>query len=166
MSTSLSALNKRVKRGPVFLFLAACAVVLVIIGAQRDRGPTNNTERTDAITKTLKCPACVGESVFESRVPVAQNIREVVARQVAAGDTDTQIKAFIEQQFPGTQLVPAAEGANLILWLAPVVVFVLGLGGVALAFRRWKAQAASTGEPDDEDRALVEAALRAEAGEP
>ena len=57
------------------------------------------------------------------------------------------------------------EGANLILWIAPVVVLVLGLGGVALAFRRWRAQAAGTREPDDDDRALVEAAMRAEAGE-
>lgn len=165
MSAGVRELNKRVKQWPVFVFLASCALVLVVVGAQRDRGPTTNTERTDAIARTVKCPACAGESVYESRVPVAVAIREEIARQVAAGDTDAEIKAFIDDKYPGTQLVPPAEGANLILWIAPVVVLVLGLGGVALAFRRWRAQAADTGEPDDDDRALVEAALRAEAGE-
>lgn len=148
----------------MWLLLATLAAAFLAVGASRGTGPTNNTERIDAIAKTLKCPACVGESVYESRVAVAINIREEIARQVAAGATDGDIRARIERQFPGSELVPPAEGANLVLWVAPVVALVLGLGGVALAFRRWRAQAGAAGDPDDEDRELVEAALRAEAG--
>lgn len=151
--------RRSLKRGPAWVALAALAVVFVVIGSARDRGPTNNTERIDSIAKTLKCPACVGESVYESRVAVAVNIREEIARRVAAGDTDGQIRDRIEVQFPGSQLVPPAEGANLVLWVLPVVVLVLGLGGVALAFRRWRAEAAATGEPTDADRDLVADAL-------
>jgi len=158
--------NRRVRAWPVWLVLAAAAAALIVVGALRTNGPVNNTERIDAVTKTLKCPVCAGESVFESRAPVAQNIREEVARRVAAGDTDAAIRTHIEVKFPGSQLVPPAEGANLVLWVLPVVVLVLGLGGVALAFRRWRAQAAAAGEPDDDDRALVEAALRREAEQP
>lgn len=159
-----SSLNRTLKAWPAWLVLAALAAAFIAIGSSRGTGPTNNTERVDAIAKTLKCPACVGESVYESRVAVAVNIREEIARRVASGDTDADIRARIEEQFPGSELVPPAEGANLVLWVAPVVVLVLGLGGVALAFRRWRAQAASARDPDDADRELVEAALRAEAG--
>jgi cytochrome c-type biogenesis protein CcmH len=158
-----STLNRRLKTWPVFLVLAALAAAFIAIGTARDEGPTNNTERINAIAKTLKCPACIGESVYESRVAAAVNIREEIARRVAQGQTDTQIRAGIERSFPGSQLLPSAEGANLVLWVLPVVALVLGLGGVALAFRRWKAQSGSGRDPDDADRELVDAALRREA---
>jgi cytochrome c-type biogenesis protein CcmH/NrfF len=160
--SGLRDLNRRVKRAPAFVALAVVAVALVAVGAWRDTGPTNNTERINAIAKTLKCPACVGESVYESRVAVAVNIREEIARRVAQGQTDGDVRAAIEQAFPGSELVPDAEGANLALWVLPAVALVLGLGSVALAFRRWRAQAGAAGEPDDDDRALVAAALRNE----
>ena len=163
---SAAGWNARLRAWPVWLGLAALAAALIVVGAQRANGPVNNTERIDAITKTLKCPVCAGESVYESRVPVAQNIREEVARQVAAGRTDAAIRQRIEGAFPGSQLVPPAEGANLVLWVAPVVALVLALGGLTLAFRRWRVQAAGAGEPDDRDRALVASALRDEVGPP
>ena len=156
----------RLKSWPVWLVLAAAAAGLLVVGVRRASGPRDNTERITAIARTLKCPVCSGESVDQSNVPVAANIREEIARLVAAGSTDPQIRTRIEQLYPGSQLVPDAHGANLVLWVLPVVVLVLGLGGVALAFRRWRAQARAAGEPDDDDRALVAAALRAEGERP
>ena len=43
------------------------------------------------------------------------------------------------------------------MWLLPVMAFLLGAGGLALAFRRWRREPARA--VSDEDRALVEAAL-------
>ena len=156
----------RLKSRPVWLVLAAAAAALIVVGAMRDRGANNNSERITALARSLKCPVCAGESIDQSQAPVALTIREDIARLVAAGDTDTAIRARIEQTYPGSQLVPSAEGANLVLWVLPVVVIVLGLGGVALAFRRWRLQADAAGVPDDDDRALVDAALRAETDAP
>lgn len=156
----------RLKSRPVWLVLAAAAAALIVVGAMRDRGANNNSERITALARSLKCPVCAGESIDQSQAPVALTIREDIARLVAAGDTDTAIRARIEQTYPGSQLVPPAEGANLVLWVLPVVVIVLGMGGVALAFRRWRLQADAAGVPDDDDRALVDAALRAETDAP
>ena len=156
----------RLKSRPVWLVLAAAAAALVVVGALRDRGASSNTDRITAIARSLKCPVCAGESIDQSQAPVALTIREDVARLVAAGRTDAEIRADIERSYPGSQLVPPAEGANLVLWVLPVVVLVLGLGGVALAFRRWRLQSDAAGVPDDDDRALVDAALRAETDAP
>ena len=156
----------RLKSRPVWLVLAAAAAALIVVGAMRDRGASNNSERITALARSLKCPVCAGESIDQSQAPVALTIRKDIARLVAAGDTDTAIRARIEQTYPGSQLVPPAEGANLVLWVLPVVVIVLGMGGVALAFRRWRLQADAAGVPDDDDRALVDAALRAEIDAP
>ena len=156
----------RLKSGPVWVLLAAAAAALIVVGALRDRGASSNADRITAIARSLKCPVCAGESIDQSQAPVALTIREDIARLVAAGENDAAIRARIEQTYPGSQLVPPAEGANLVLWVLPVVVVVLGLGGVALAFRRWRLQSDVAGAPDDDDRAHVDAALRAETDAP
>jgi cytochrome c-type biogenesis protein CcmH len=146
-----------------WLVLAALAAAFLTIGTWRDTGPRDNSERVSALARQLKCPRCNGESVEQSQAEVSVQIREEIARLVAQGRTDADIRASIERSYPGSQLVPAASGAGVVLWVAPVVALVLGLGGVALAFRRWRLQSAALAGPDDEDRALVDAALRAEA---
>ena len=44
--------------------------------------------------------------------------------------------------------------------MLPVVALVLAVGGLGVAFRRWRRELA-TPPPDDDDRALVAAALAA-----
>ena len=60
-------------------------------------------------------------------------------------------------------LVPKASGLDALVWVLPAVALVCGLAGLAVAFRRWKLQAASVSAPTDADRRLVDEALRAEA---
>jgi len=165
MSDSIDAgaarpsLNQRVKGWPGWLLLAAIAATLIAVGASRSQGPSNNAERIDAIAKQLRCPVCAGETVYESRVASAMNIKADIARQVAAGTPDAQIKSSIERAFPDSVLVPDGKGVNALLWILPVIAVVTGLGALAIVFRRWKAEAIALGAPTDDDRALVAAAL-------
>jgi cytochrome c-type biogenesis protein CcmH len=158
-ATTRTSLNSRLKHWPGWLLLAAVAAALIAVGASRDHGPSNNAERIDAIAKQLRCPVCAGETVYESRVAAAQNIKAEIARQVAAGTPDGQIKAQIERAFPDTVLVPDGHGVNALLWILPVIAVVTGLGALAIVFRRWKAEASALGTPTDDDRAMVAAAL-------
>ena len=43
--------------------------------------------------------------------------------------------------------------------MLPAIGFVVGVGGLRLAFRRWKVEAAGLGDPTTADRDLVDAAL-------
>ena len=56
-------------------------------------------------------------------------------------------------------LVPRASGLDALVWVLPALGFVVGTTGLALAFRRWRLEAAGLADPTDEDRAIVEAAL-------
>jgi cytochrome c-type biogenesis protein CcmH len=60
-------------------------------------------------------------------------------------------------------LRPETSGAAAVVWILPVTALLLGIGGLAFAFRRWRRQ--PTLAATDEDRALVEAALAGRAGE-
>ena len=139
----------------------AVIVVVVLVVANGQSGPRTNAERIDGIAKTMKCPTCVGESVFTSQAASAQDIKEEIARQVGAGRSDDQIRAYFAERL-GEQylLTPSSSGIGSLTWVLPVVALVVAFGGLGFAFAKWRRQLA-TPPPDDEDRALVAAALAA-----
>ena len=151
--------TSRLKSWPVWGAMGIVTVVLLVFGALRDSGPSTQAERVDAIAQRLACPTCDGESIYVSRAPAAEAIRNEVARQVAAGQiSDNEIVAYIEERFPGSLLLPRAEGVDSLVWVLPVVALVCGFGGLVVVFRRWQREGEARAEPDDAD--IVAAALR------
>ena len=156
-----SSLNRRLKRWPGWLLLAAVLVGLMAFGVTRDRGVQSQSDRVDEITKRVACPVCDGESVFESRNNASRAIRNTVAELVRENElSDDDIVGYIEAR-NGAQvlLVPRASGIDALVWVLPAVGFVLGAAGLAAAFRRWKQQSESLRTPTDADRERVAAAL-------
>lgn len=150
--------GKTLKSWPVWASMGIIVVVLLVFGTLRASGPSTQAERVDAIAQRLACPTCDGESIYVSRAPAAEAIRNEVARQVAAGqNTDSEIVAYIEDRFPGSLLLPRADGVDSLVWILPVVVLVLGFGGLALAFRKWRDEAEA--QATDADVALVAESL-------
>jgi len=139
--------------------MAVIAVTVLVLGTRSDGAPRNNADRIVTIEKTVRCPECRSQSIFESDAAVSKSLREFVATQVSAGRTDDQIRAEIESRFPGTSLLPPSSGLGALVWIVPVVATVVAAGALALAFARWSRQAAAAGGPTDDDRALVAVAL-------
>jgi cytochrome c-type biogenesis protein CcmH len=139
--------------------LGVVALVALAVGAARSSGASTPEERIDAIAKTLKCPVCPGESLYESRNNVSLNLKAEIARQVRAGQTDDEIRAGIVVRYgDSVLLVPRADGVDALVWVLPVVLLVVSAVGLVLVFRRWRREG-STGPPTDADRALVAEAL-------
>ena len=150
---------KRVKSLPMWGLMLVLTVVLLAFGASRSGGPSTAAERIDGISKRLACPTCSGESVYVSRASAAESIRNEIARQVSAGQrSDDEVVAYIEDRFPGSLLLPPAEGVDSLVWVLPVVALVCGFGGLVVVFRRWKREGAV--EATDDDVAMVSTALR------
>jgi cytochrome c-type biogenesis protein CcmH len=158
------AWNRRAKGGIGWAVLLIVLVGLLAVGSTRDTGPQTQQDRIDAVAKRLACPTCDGESIYVSRAPAAEAIRNEVARQVATGvRTNDEIVAYVEERFGGqVLLVPRATGLDALVWALPAAVFVCAVAGLAVAFRRWKRAAGAVGDPTDADRALVADALRQE----
>jgi len=158
---SAGSLNKRLKRWPGWAVLGIVVVVALVFGATRSRGPLTEDDRTNNIAQQLACPTCAGESVYESQAPAAINIRQQIKKMIeTTAFSDNQIISVIETNYDAkTQLVPKGTGFDAVVWALPVVVLVCSIAGLTLAFRRWKR--ATDTVPTDDDRALVDAALRA-----
>lgn len=154
----MSTLASRIKSWPSWMLMGLVVVVLLTVGGTRDNGPLTQSDRIDAIARRVACPTCDGESVYASRAPAAEAIRNQIARDVAgAGMTDDEIIAAIASSFDArVLLVPRATGIDALVWVLPVAVGVCAVTGLGFAFRRWRRDPAL---PSTEDESLVDGLL-------
>jgi cytochrome c-type biogenesis protein CcmH len=128
-------------------------LLLLLLAAPAFAAPAPDTfadpameTRARTLQRQLRCLVCQGESIDESGATLAADLRHVVREQMAAGKSDSEIKAFLVARYGDFILMqPPLQSDTLILWLAPFVV-LLGAGGVAFwAIRR--ARPAADEEP-------------------
>jgi cytochrome c-type biogenesis protein CcmH len=118
-------------------------MVVVLVGAMwagthRNHVPTSD-ERAQAISQTIMCPVCRGQSVAESESPAANDIRVEIARRISDGESDAEIRDYFGQKLGADVLLrPTSKGFAGLVWVLPVVGFVLAAGGIAFAFFRWR----------------------------
>ena len=119
------------------VLLAALAGALCIGAAadpvERLADPAKEA-RAHAIFSQIRCVVCQNQSIDESEADVARDLRQAVRRQVAAGQTDAQVKAFLVQRYGEFILLkPRFSAGNAVLWLTPFVIVLAG--GVLLLLR-------------------------------
>jgi cytochrome c-type biogenesis protein CcmH len=143
---------------PALALAAVVAAALVVGGAGRSHSSRSAPARAHAIASELRCPVCQSLSVADSPSETAKAIYEDIRRRVDAGESDAAIKAhYVGSYGQWVLLKPESSGMGAVVWVLPVTALLLGAGGLALAFRRWRREPARAAT--DEDRALVEAAL-------
>ncbi len=142
---------------------AVMAVLLVgalAIGSQRE-GPVTAESRVRRIGSDLRCPTCQGMAVADSDAPAALGIREEIARRVAEGrETDAQIKDYILGLYPDISLRPETHGLGLVVWALPVVAVAAAVGALGTVHLRRRRRGGPGSGLSDDDRRLVEQALR------
>ncbi len=156
----MSSWNRRAKGWGGWLLLAVVVAGALAVGIARDSGPRTPEERVASITRRLACPICDGESVYDSRNPASNNIRDAVQLAVAEGQlADDEIIERIVLAYDGEELlVPTTDGFEALAWALPAAAFVLAVAGLTVAFRRWQESSRALGQATAEDYALVAAA--------
>jgi len=92
--------------------------------------------RAREIAKNLRCPVCQGEAIDESQAPLAGDLRKLVRERIVAGDTDAQALAYIQERYGDYILMsPPVSPKNLLLWLSPFLVILIG-GGIVFRVSR------------------------------
>ncbi|MGY6695628.1 MAG: cytochrome c-type biogenesis protein [Roseinatronobacter sp.] len=93
--------------------------------------------RARDISAGLRCLVCRNESIDESNADLARDMRLLVRERLVEGDTDSEVLSFIVERYGEYVLLrPTTEGANIILWIAAPVMFVLALLSAGLYLRR------------------------------
>jgi cytochrome c-type biogenesis protein CcmH len=144
---------------------AAMAVVLVAafaVGISDGRAPRTESDRVLAIAEEVRCPTCESLSAAESDAPAAQAVRDEIRTRLRAGESKGEILAYLASRYGDSILLrPEAGGVAGLVWALPVALALLAVAGLVAAVRRWRAASpTASSAPSDDDRALVEAALR------
>lgn len=140
------------------LLVAGVAVVALVVAAGSESSDDSPEARVERISAQLRCPTCQGLSVADSPASTARAIRDDVARRVAEGETDGEIKqAYVDRYGEWILLRPQSSGLGALLWAVPIAVIAGAGAALALAFRRWRAEPVL--EPSEADRELVDRAL-------
>lgn len=151
--------------GPAVLAatVLAAAVAVAIVAARGPEAPRTLDERVHAIAETLRCPVCQNLSVADSPAPLARQMRETIERQLRAGRSPEEIRAgFVAAYGEWILQAPPARGINLLAWVGPAALFLVGAIVIAVTVRRWTAGARRARRPPalpEDDRRLLQREL-------
>lgn len=145
-----------------WLVMGVLLVTAFAVSTRGDSRPETTQARVNRVASEVRCPTCRQLSAAESDAPAAEAVRVAIAKRVAQGQSDSEIRAFLVRAYGKDILLkPGGSGVAGLVWALPVAAFVCALAGLAFAFRRWHRAEAG---PSADDRALVDRALAAMAG--
>lgn len=112
--------------------MAVLALALAGQAAASEAKPTSAELESE-----LVCPVC-DTTLDTSSAPAALRIKAYIRARIAAGDTKSEIKAKLVDQFGETVLaVPPRKGFDWIAWLLPLGGLAFGAVVVGALAWRW-----------------------------
>lgn len=112
---------------PLFAYAAAPVIAL---DAQQEL-------RYQALTQELRCLVCQNQNIADSHAPLAEDLREQVRSQLAAGKSDADIKRYMTDRYGEFVLYkPPFNAETLVLWGGPALLVLIGLVMAVLRMRR------------------------------
>ena len=104
--------------------------------ANRQLPDPRQEARAQALMEEIRCLVCQGQSIADSDAELASDMRDLVRRRIAAGESPDEIRAWLVQRY-GAWITyrPTTEPITWPLWVAPLVLLV---GGAFVARSRLK----------------------------
>jgi cytochrome c-type biogenesis protein CcmH len=127
------------------LVVAALALALAGPAAASEEKPTSAELESE-----LVCQVC--ETTLDtSDAPAARRMKAYIRARIAAGDTKSEIKSKLVDQFGPTVLaVPPRKGFDWIAWLLPLGGLAVGVAVVGALAWRWSRRRGGDRPPPDE----------------
>ena len=116
--------------------------------------------RARDIARNIRCLVCQNQSIEDSNADLARDLRTIVRERVQAGDDRTRVEAYLVARYGDWVLLkPPLKARTVALWLGPAVLLALGALGVALYFRRRRAEARPTAPLNEAEAARLKSLL-------
>jgi cytochrome c-type biogenesis protein CcmH len=132
------------------LLLGLCLACLPLARAVDNTPPLPDPaqqQRYLDLTHELRCMQCQNESLADSPVGLAADLRRDVREQIVAGQSDEQIRDRMVARYGEFILFrPRMNWRNAWLWAAPIVLMLVG---AIIAVRVLRGRAAQVGAEDE-----------------
>jgi len=122
-----------IKKIIYFLFIGFCIVTSSTLcnAAPQDNfvfTNSNQQQRFESITKTLRCLVCQNQSLADSQADLANDLRGKIYHMLSRGNTDQEIYRYMVDRYGEFILYKPQMTANTFaLWFAPLGFLLLGV---------------------------------------
>ena len=102
-------------------------IIFLFIGLPQLKSDEKNDNLKNKILKNIRCLICQGQSVYDSDSDFSSAIKLVVEDKIQEGLTEKEIYGFLKEKY-GEWIIyePEFNKNNLILWLMPILLFLIG----------------------------------------
>lgn len=117
--------------------------------------------RYQQLSEELRCPKCQNQNIADSNAPIAQDLRKLLHQQLEQGASDAEILDYMVARYGEfVRYRPRFGGANLFLWLAPVLLFCAAMVVLIITLRsRSKSAVIGTASLTAEEQARLQSLL-------
>ncbi|MEM8552433.1 MAG: cytochrome c-type biogenesis protein [Pseudomonadota bacterium] len=117
-------------------------------------------DRARVISKELRCLVCQNQSIDDSDAEMARDLRLLVRERLSAGDTNQEVFDYVTERYGAFVLLrPPMNAMTIGLWIAPIIVVLIAVGGAA-AYLRSRRPVAADGALSAEEEAALEKILK------
>jgi len=103
--------------------------------------------RARALSQQLRCVVCQSQHIDDSNAPLAKDMRLLVRERLLAGDTDQEILTYLVNRYGDYVLLkPPVQGNTIVLWAAPLIIFLMAGALAGLYLTNMKRQATNDQE--------------------
>ena len=119
------------KHWPKNIFILFIIVPSFLLGGCETQTPIDAQANLESIAqeidKTLMCPICPSETIDQSQVTLAKQMKVIVREQLSDGQSREQIlDYFVDRYGTGILAAPPKTGFNLLAWVVPPVILLIG----------------------------------------
>ncbi len=125
---------------PMMLLLKLVAGLLLALSAAMVSSPAlaaiepvefatpEQERRYRSLIAEMRCPKCQNENLAESNAPIANDLRLMIAELIRDGQSDREIRAFLQERYGDFILYnPPLRADTLLLWLGPFALLLIGV---------------------------------------
>lgn len=112
--------------------------ILVLLAALAPAAWAQQRASLSEIEKQVMCPVC-GTLLQLAESPQAQREKVFIARLIAEGKTEAQIKNILVAEYGNEVLaLPKGSGFSLSAYVVPIVAFLVAAVALAIGVVRWR----------------------------
>jgi cytochrome c-type biogenesis protein CcmH len=114
----------------------------------------------------LRCPKCQNQNLADSNSPISVDLRRQVQRLLEEGKSNTEIKTYLSDRYSDFILYrPQVKQNTWALWIAPIILLLLGLLILFRIFQRQKTTAPDKAPVSSQDQERLRELLKINNGD-
>lgn len=126
-----------IRRGLLILAMLVCAWPAFAVNPDEVLADPALEARARALSAQLRCMVCQNQSIDDSNAELAKDLRLLVRERLENGDSDEAVIDYVVSRYGEFVLLkPRFETKTLILWGAPLLLFLAGASVMVVSARR------------------------------